>query len=416
MRNAIKVLSTFTGTTQTELRRLDYTCVRDFLATSLLIDNACRSGAISNLALEDVKKAVKDGEMMVMSVLDHKTIQTCGPAVLCLPIVTYTYLDIFMNKMRSTIAKISGTRSDKVFLSWTGQSMSSSSVSDQIGAFWRSATGKHMNASLMRKSCVSQIHKTDPAMKANLASHMNHTVKTAEMHYFVLNKKDKSAKTSAYLRKAMRNTPAMTEKNKDLKDVQIRQLFGKQIREGNVQINKVKEVLTNQNIIGMDVRVVYDRLRYIIRKESTCEEAAKLADATEMEEEKLGQSEIQSNGVNCDDDELDTAKIEERGVSNDDKDVEEIQNDIDIDDQEDSCNEPSFATKVKYTDRENKEISKLFANEITLQATIRRAKVLKVFRESKVLAHLVDKLTATQITDKIHTMRKIFLKENSKQH
>ena len=48
----------------------------------------------------------------------------------------------------------------------------------------------------------------------------------------------------------------------------------------------------DQNSIEMDVKVIYHRLLYIIRKEDTRDEATKLPDIIKIDEENLSQSGI----------------------------------------------------------------------------------------------------------------------------
>eukprot|EP00795_Rhopilema_esculentum_P010073 gene10073-18719_t len=184
------------GSTQ-DVSKSDFSCVRDYLITSLLVDNASRSGAIASLTTDHVDAARKDGNGMLLTVYDHKTLTTCGPAILCVQLTLFNYLSIFITRIWANIMRITKSVSKNVFVSFTGFPLSSSAVSEQIASFWKSATGKHMNASLMRKSCVSIVHNKHPELKSDLAAHMNHALKTAENTYFVEDKLKKSARTAA---------------------------------------------------------------------------------------------------------------------------------------------------------------------------------------------------------------------------
>ncbi len=73
---------------------------------------------------------------MVMTVLDRKTLNSTGPAILGVSLLTLQYLDIFSSKMRARIVEITDSTSDHVFLSFiNGTPMNSSNVSDRLGAF-----------------------------------------------------------------------------------------------------------------------------------------------------------------------------------------------------------------------------------------------------------------------------------------
>ena len=197
VRAAIKMIASFTASSKA-VKKYEYTLVRDYIITSLCMDNASRTGAIANMRLEEVGRAEKSGDSMLITVLDHKTLETSGPAILALPVATFNYLDIFLNKMRSQI-DIDNECEEFCFLSWNGKRMNSSNISEQLKNFWKNATGKPMNAALMRKSCVSQVHHTRPDMKVKVADHMCHSVKTAENYYCITEKKSASAGITIFL-------------------------------------------------------------------------------------------------------------------------------------------------------------------------------------------------------------------------
>ena len=153
--------------------------------------------------------------------------------------------------------------SDKVFVSFTGNPLSTSGISEQIASFWKTATGKHMNASLMRKSCVSIIHSRHPEQKADLASHMNHALKTAEQTYFIEDKLNKSAKTSAFLRRTLR------EKSKEEPEAAateecIKEIFAESIKNGNISMAEVHKAAKGHSFLQGRECSIYFRIRYII--------------------------------------------------------------------------------------------------------------------------------------------------------
>ena len=190
VQEAVRVLDRFSASTST-ISMSEYTLVRNFLISTVLVDNASRSGAVANVSVKDIAKATRDGDMMVATVLDHKTLAATGPANLCLTLDTFRHLNIFISKIRPQVASASPAEAATVFLTWHGQPMSSSAVSLAFSSCWQNATGKKMNASLMRKSQVTHIHSCKPQLKLDLALHMNHAVRTAENVYFAQEKKNK---------------------------------------------------------------------------------------------------------------------------------------------------------------------------------------------------------------------------------
>ena len=114
----------------------EFTLARDYLMNALLLCNAARSGAVANMTVLNVERAEKDGDTMVVTVHDHKTLESCGPAIICMPLVIFTYLGIYIRKMRSRIVGITGNdKEGNVFISNTGLPMSSSALTGQIGSF-----------------------------------------------------------------------------------------------------------------------------------------------------------------------------------------------------------------------------------------------------------------------------------------
>ena len=76
VRRAVKILSELMGSSR-PVSKAEFSCVRDYIITSLLIDNATRSGAIANLTIDHVEAARKDNSTMVLTVIDHKTVAPC---------------------------------------------------------------------------------------------------------------------------------------------------------------------------------------------------------------------------------------------------------------------------------------------------------------------------------------------------
>ena len=197
VQEAVRVLNRFSASTST-ISMSEYTLVRNFLIGTVLVDNASRSGAVANVSVEDIANATRYGDMMVATVLDHKTLAATGPANLCLTLDTFRHLDIFISKIRPQVASASPAGAATVFLTWHGQPMSSSAVSLAFSSCWQNATGKKMNASLMRKSQVTHIHSCKPQLKLDLALHMNHAVRTAENVYFAQEKNKKGSHCNSY--------------------------------------------------------------------------------------------------------------------------------------------------------------------------------------------------------------------------
>ena len=394
--NAIKILSAFMGS-YPSLSKQDYVCVRDFLLSTLIMDNASRSGAVAGLRVQDVAKATKEGDTMVMTVLDHKTLESSGPAVLGTSLVTFQYLDIFITKMRSRIVEITGSGSDSVFLSFVnGTPMSSSKVSDRLGSFWRQAIGKHMNATLIRKSSVTAVHRGNPEKRGELATLMNHSVKTAENVYFIASKKKTSAKASSFLRGIMRNPcdEKAESETEDMDDGTLIELFPNAFECGQIRMREVRDAVElNPELAGRE-RTIYERVRYVLNKRKKGE-VLNLPSETEDEETKLRRIGVEieagpsSKETEAEEDNMDSS---ESVVHSEGKIVRE--------------NNPQ--ARNSFSKEQNKVIAKLFKMQIETNESITEEHVAKQFKKDAILQDLCEHLTTKQMSDKIRSMRRAF--------
>ena len=160
---------------------------RDHIITRIIIENACRPGSIANMTLEQLKKAKKNQDQMIVTILNHKTLASSGPVNLVLSSKVYEWLQYFLNTMRNNIPGVRTSNEDPVFITFTGNAMTSS-ITTQLDSFWQKAIQKSfsntkVNATSFRKAVVSQMHSNYPNLKDNLADLMNHKTKTAENFY-----------------------------------------------------------------------------------------------------------------------------------------------------------------------------------------------------------------------------------------
>ena len=140
----------------------DYTLVQDFSLTTLCINNACRAGPLANMTLGEYRKARKEGHSYIIRVLNHKTVDSHGPPSAIVSTVLYSWIGIFVTKMRNTLKGAQNDDNQSIFLSWRGKCMTSSMVSGQINTFWSKSLGKdaqRMSAGLIRKTAVTVVHE-----------------------------------------------------------------------------------------------------------------------------------------------------------------------------------------------------------------------------------------------------------------
>ena len=149
-----------------EVNQSVYTLVRDFILLEIAITNAHHSGVLSNMTVGEYKAAKKAKGSMIISVKSHKTADTHGPVCIVLSPTLFSYLQIYVNKVRSHVEKTDGTADSKkrdeanVFLSWTGAKLESGQISTAINAAWQKGGMQgHVTSTLLSQMCTLNIKK-----------------------------------------------------------------------------------------------------------------------------------------------------------------------------------------------------------------------------------------------------------------
>jgi site-specific recombinase XerD len=185
----------------------DYTSIRNFILTHIVINNACRSGVLAEMTVTQFNNALQVDDNMVVSVVKHKTVGAHGSASVVLNSALFGWLGIFIKFVRIHIQDV--TKSDCVFLSRTGHTMESGDITKAIQAAWMKAgLGDLITATLMRKSAVTSVHQLRPQDRANLADLMCHSLDTANRSYRCVEKKQTSVAASLALTQLMKSVDA----------------------------------------------------------------------------------------------------------------------------------------------------------------------------------------------------------------
>ena len=99
-------------------------------------NNTC--GVLANMTLEEYKAAKRVDDSMVISVKEHKTADTHGPARVVLSLSLFSYLRLYVSEMRSQVedstSEECGSDKSRVFLSWNGCKLESGQISTAINA------------------------------------------------------------------------------------------------------------------------------------------------------------------------------------------------------------------------------------------------------------------------------------------
>ena len=207
VRDAVIILGELSRAHNAEITQAKYTLVRDYLIAQIMIDNANRAGVVAYMTVQEFQRARSEDDRHVVRVLQHKTVDTHGPAQIVLTNHLYNHLNIFLREMRSKLpVNVCAEGNDKFFLSWGGNSMESSQMSRALSSIFQKAGMEGpVTHTLYRKSAVSECHQNRKDISGNLADLMAHREATAEKYYRVLDKSKSSVKASQILHGMMRN-------------------------------------------------------------------------------------------------------------------------------------------------------------------------------------------------------------------
>ena len=194
----------------------EYTTVRDYLLTSLCINNGSRSGTLANMTLKEFEQARKADECVTVFVKDHKTFTKHGPVNVVFNATLHQYTQIFIAKFRNRLNGVNISGESALFLTVNGKKLTSSQVGAQIGSCWGKVFGKETSsggATAFRKAAVSAVHEQREEMRSDLADLMAHKQSTADRYYLLKNKGKSAVRTCKELEKIMRHRTDQSSSN-----------------------------------------------------------------------------------------------------------------------------------------------------------------------------------------------------------
>ncbi|CAB3998490.1 Neurofilament medium polypeptide [Paramuricea clavata] len=143
-RAAVKILGEYEEKPdETMASQTEYMSVRDYLLTSICINNGSRSGALANMTIGEFRSAQALDGSFVVKVKKHKTFTTHGPANIVLSTMLHNWMKIFINKFCYALADNTSENDESVFLTWSNRPMDSSQIGCQIDSAWGKVFGKY---------------------------------------------------------------------------------------------------------------------------------------------------------------------------------------------------------------------------------------------------------------------------------
>ncbi|XP_057299124.1 uncharacterized protein LOC130629797 isoform X3 [Hydractinia symbiolongicarpus] len=352
--------------------RKEFCAIRDYLISTLIMDNASRSGAIANMLLEEVGNTNNSDGGCTIAVKKHKTGYK-GPAFITMTIETFKNLTNYIRYVRNSLQGINSGGKEPVFVSWAGNKMASSMVTGQLSSFWAQALGRDcgdLTTTLVRKYATTTIHKNQPELKQATANLLCHAERTASMSYNLIDKQRRAFQTSQQVREAMRTDFDTNEINLDLQVNDLKEIFSSEINDGFVSTEIIRDRISSDarlsDLNGNEKKekALLDSVRYIIKKEGTHTKSA---------------------------DERVTEKVPDTPSA--------------------KCISMSRQRK-KYTDSDNTIIWKCLGDQIRdTNNAISRAECTEIIKNTPMMAQLVSKFGMHSLIIKIRTERAKFLNE-----
>ena len=119
--DAKSVFAIFQANENTQLRRTSYCLMRDHLFSLIHFSTSHRSGVTANMQVTEFEKAKNCNGEWIIKVWDHKTVDYYGPASVVLTPENYQLVYFYITVIRKKL----NVRSNNVFLTWSGRSISS---------------------------------------------------------------------------------------------------------------------------------------------------------------------------------------------------------------------------------------------------------------------------------------------------
>jgi len=97
--HAVKLLGNAVAGQNVPLSKEEYTTVRNYLLSEIILHNANRPGVLANMQVKDIRDAQMIKDHYVVSVSDRKTSSVHGPAKVVIQKTIYNRLMIFVDKV-----------------------------------------------------------------------------------------------------------------------------------------------------------------------------------------------------------------------------------------------------------------------------------------------------------------------------
>ena len=183
-----------------ELDISEYCIVRDYLLTSLLLQNGQRPGVLEEVLRDDFNDAEADPVTGIYNIFatQHKT-SAAGPAQHTMTKSLHRHMQIFASHVRT----IFHTNAEHLFVTSTGVPFQPGTLGKRITNFWTKTSTRpdiRITATRLRKMAATTVNLPDKEKRA-IHAHMTHTEHTADKCYIRPDPPSISASSHAMLKK-----------------------------------------------------------------------------------------------------------------------------------------------------------------------------------------------------------------------
>ena len=195
-KEAVKVLGEACDANRT-LSINEFMLVRDFLITTIIVENASRPGPLENLKVSRFQRAIRqkkdDGDWMKI-VDEQKTSRHHGPAELSVDARIYRYMAAFHKFVRPQFARDGETY---FFVTDEGVAFPKGNIGRRVTEYFQSAHIRpdiRVTATNIRKFHAGRALVMESSEKKVVHKHMKHTERTAEKNYIISMSSQRAAK------------------------------------------------------------------------------------------------------------------------------------------------------------------------------------------------------------------------------
>ena len=195
-----------------------FTEIRDYLLTTLILHNGARTGVVENCTVKQFQSAKKDTEgNYVVLVTNHKTTRTFGPVRLTFKPSLYSYTAMYVQELLPIFANPSGV----LFPSNKGKPFRQSNVGKRvIKTFQRASIRMDINvtATRLRKFHTGRVFYRGADAQELVADHMAHLTTTARKKYRRVDLMERSTAAFRIMQENIRGSSTTTKDEKTCAD------------------------------------------------------------------------------------------------------------------------------------------------------------------------------------------------------